>query len=78
MPLYTQLTDTAGRTRKIPWSWEDKCILDTFVEREGGTEELDRTGEFTFTETFGYCQVDTRTSITIRPGAKYKKWYSHL
>ena len=76
MPLYTQLTDTRGRARAIPWSWEDRCILRQFVYADGGMEVLDRTGEWTFVGQFGFCQVDTHKVININPGAQSREWRS--
>jgi hypothetical protein len=89
MPLVTELQDRAGRTRRIPWSWEDRCILARFVLLDGG-----KVGEITgieaahvlewgyhgagcdhvFAETYGYSQVDTKKTIWCRPGQKYREY----
>ncbi len=76
MPLMTELLDRGGRARAIPWSWEDRCILVRFVHAEGGEESLRKTGQHTFAHDFGYSQVDTRTTVRIRPGQSYREWRS--
>lgn len=87
MPLETQLFDKnarATKTRKMPWSWEDRMILCKFVILDGGqvgeVKELAHTSwlemgyagagvdDHIFANEFGYCQVDTKTTILIKPG----------
>lgn len=91
MPLNTELLDRAGKTRRIPWSWEDRMVLARFVLLDGGkvgdVERLDDEMalewgyigagcDHTFHHTFGYSQVDTKKTIWLRPGQRYREYRS--
>lgn len=64
-------------------------ILATFVLADGGrvgdATSLEQGGflnlgyigagcEHTFNHEFGYCQVDTHTTVWVRPGQSYHEW----
>jgi len=91
MPLMTQLHDRGGKLRSIPWSWEDRMILAEYVLLDGGTVGDAKAPEdwgllnmgyigagcdHTFANTFGYCQVDTKKAIWVRPGQRYHEYRS--
>lgn len=90
MPLETKLLSRGGKERRVVWSWEDRLILASFVLDDGGTvgqikpPDGDRSWlgmgyigagcDHTFTQEFGYCQVDTGRVIQILPGMRYREY----
>lgn len=89
MPLLTQLHDRGGNLRRIPWSWEDRMILAEYVLLDGGTVGDAKWPEsrglldfgyigagcdHTFENTYGYCQVDTKVTVWVRPGQRYHEY----
>jgi len=76
MPLMTEIVKGNFHRRKMGWSWADRMILTGFVAADGGTDTLNRTGSWTFTQEFGYTQVDTRDTIVVKPGWAYREWRS--
>lgn len=64
-----------GRAVKHNWSVELLDDFDEFVDEEGGTPELLKTGEYTFNDDHSYTHVEDIDEEPVRSGDVYRKGF---